>query len=98
MSPCITRGSIPRGGPGSLSLPDTRRLHAAIRAILHDAIETGGTSFAGYVNDFRGRPGYLDHAEVFRQQGQPCQACGTMIVRTRVADRATNLCPRCQIP
>ena len=70
---------------GSLSLPDTRRLHAAIRAILHDAIETGGTSFAGYVNDFRGRPGYLDHAEVFRRQGQPCQACGTMIVRTRVA-------------
>jgi formamidopyrimidine-DNA glycosylase len=83
---------------GSLSLPDTRRLHAAIRAILHDAIETGGTSFAGYVNDFRGRPGYLDHAEVFRRQGQPCQACGTMIVRTRVAGRATNLCPRCQIP
>ncbi|MGH3070447.1 MAG: hypothetical protein ACRDNT_14110 [Streptosporangiaceae bacterium] len=37
---------------GSLSLPETRRLRAAIRAILHDAIETGGTSFAGYVNDF----------------------------------------------
>lgn len=80
----------------SLSLPEIRRLHAAIRAILHDAIETGGTSFAGYVNDFRGRPGYLDHAEVFRRQEQPCQACGTVIVRTRVAGRGTNLCPRCQ--
>ena len=54
-----------------------RRLHAAIGSVLGGAIATGGTSFAGYINDFRGWAGYLDHAEVFRRQGQPCPACGT---------------------
>lgn len=81
---------------GSLGPAETRRLHAAIRAVLSAAIETGGTSFAGYVNEFRGRAGYLDHAEVFRRQGMPCNICGTPIARTRVAGRRTNFCPHCQ--
>ncbi|MGH3236090.1 MAG: zinc finger domain-containing protein [Streptosporangiaceae bacterium] len=33
---------------------------------------------------------------MFRRHGQPCQACGTVIVRTRVPGRATNLCRRRQ--
>ncbi|MGH3293473.1 MAG: Fpg/Nei family DNA glycosylase [Trebonia sp.] len=64
---------------GSLRPAEARRLHAAIRTVLSTAIETGGTSFAGYVNEFRGRAGYLDHAEVFRRQGEPCGVCGTLI-------------------
>ncbi|MGH3409354.1 MAG: Fpg/Nei family DNA glycosylase, partial [Streptosporangiaceae bacterium] len=39
---------------GSLGRARTARLHAAIRTVLASAIETGGTSFAGYVNEFRG--------------------------------------------
>jgi formamidopyrimidine-DNA glycosylase len=83
---------------GSLRPAEAHRLHAAIRTVLGTAIETGGTSFAGYVNEFRGRAGYLDHAEVFRRQGRPCGVCGTPIVRTRVAGRPTNFCPHCQQP
>lgn len=59
---------------------------------------TGGTSVAGYINEFRGWAGYLDHAEVFRRQGQPCPVCGTIIIRTKVAGRGTNYCPHCQRP
>lgn len=83
---------------GSLSPAETRRLHATIQAILRSAIRTGGTSFAGYVNDFRGQIGYLENAEVFRRQGQPCDVCGTPISRTKVAGRTTNYCPHCQQP
>jgi formamidopyrimidine-DNA glycosylase len=83
---------------GALTLAETRRLQAAVRAVLGSAIETGGTSIAAYLNDFRGRTGYLDNAEVFRRQGQPCDVCGTLITRTEVAGRATNFCPRCQPP
>ena len=83
---------------GDLSQGEIGRLRAAIRAVLSSAVETGGTSFAGYVNDFGGQKGYPDHAEVFRRQGQPCLVCGTVIVRTMVAGRATNFCPRCQQP
>lgn len=81
---------------GSLSQAEARRLHTAIQVILRSAIETGGTSFASYVNKFRGQAGYLDHAEVFRRQGQPCGVCGTPIARIKVAGRTTNFCPRCE--
>jgi formamidopyrimidine-DNA glycosylase len=81
---------------GGLSQVETLRLHAAIQEILRAAVDSGGTSFAGYLNEARGRPGYLGQAHVFRRQGQPCQACGTPIVRTTVAGRATNFCPHCQ--
>jgi hypothetical protein len=56
---------------GALTLAEARRLHTTVQAVLRRAIETGGTSIAAYLNDFRGRTDYLDHAEVFRRQGQP---------------------------
>lgn len=81
---------------GGLSQAETLRLHAAIQEILRAAVSSGGTSFASYVNEARGRPGYLGKAHVFRRQGLPCDVCGTPIVRTTVAGRATNYCPHCQ--
>lgn len=35
-------------------------------------------------------PGYLGKAHVFRRQSLPCDVCGTSIVRTTVAGRATT--------
>jgi formamidopyrimidine-DNA glycosylase len=81
---------------GGLSHAEARRLHAAIQGILRAAVDSGGTSFAGYVNEARGRPGYLGRARVFRRQGLPCDVCGTPVIRTTIASRATNFCPHCQ--
>jgi formamidopyrimidine-DNA glycosylase len=81
---------------GGLSRAETRRLRSAIRDILRAAVDSGGTSFAGYVDEARGRPGYLGQAHVFRRQGLPCDVCGTPIIRATVAGRATNYCPHCQ--
>jgi len=93
----LHRARIHPGRPaGGLSQAETLRLHAAIQEILRAAAESGGTSFAGYLNEARGRPGYLGQAHVFRRQGLPCQVCGTPIVRTTVAGHAANFCPRCQ--
>jgi formamidopyrimidine-DNA glycosylase len=86
----------PRRPAGELMPAQVRRLHDAIPTIIGQAIEHGGTSFAGYVNAARGRPGYLEAARVFRREGLPCPRCGTAIERTRVAGRGTNFCPRCQ--
>ena len=94
---CLHHARIhPARRAGDLSQREIRRLHAAIRSVLRGAIATGGTSFAGYINDFRGWAGYLDHAEVFRRQGRPCAVCGTVIIRTKVAGRGTSFCPHCQ--
>lgn len=89
-------GVHPRRLAGSLSAAESRRLHHAIRSTLALAVESGGTSFAGYVNEARGKEGYLARARVFRRAGMPCLVCGTTIERIRVAGRGTNVCPRCQ--
>jgi formamidopyrimidine-DNA glycosylase len=86
----------PRRPSGALSLADTQRLHAAIRSTLNSAVNDGGTSFADYINAFRGQGNYLASAGVFRRAGQSCAECGAMIERIQVAGRGTNLCPRCQ--
>lgn len=79
-----------------LSAAESRRLHAAVRSTLALAVESGGTSFAEYVNTARGRQGYLTHARAFRREGLPCVVCGTTMERIRVAGRGTNICPHCQ--
>ncbi|MBT7087389.1 DNA-formamidopyrimidine glycosylase, partial [bacterium] len=34
----------------------------------------------------------------YKQSGQPCYHCGTLIVREKIAGRGTYFCPKCQAP
>lgn len=86
----------PKRLAGSLDEDEIGRLHAAIRTIIAAGIEHGGTSFAHYVNSLGGKGDYLEHARVFRRDGQPCPVCGTIIEKIKVAGRGTHVCPRCQ--
>jgi len=82
---------------GSLTPGEVKRLHAAIREIMALGIEHGGTSFAHYVNSLGGKGDYLEHARVFRRQGQPCPVHPeTLVQKIRVAGRGTHICPKCQ--
>jgi len=82
---------------GSLTPAEVKRLHAAVREIMALGVEHGGTSFAHYVNSLGGRGDYLQHARVFRREGQPCRVHpDTLIQKIRVAGRGTHICPKCQ--
>ena len=81
---------------GSLTATEIKRLYEAIKTIIALGIEHGGTSFTHYVNALGGKGDYLQHARVFRRQGQVCPVCGTTIVKIRVAGRGTHFCPTCQ--
>ena len=76
-----------------------RALHKILDAaadVMTLSIDLGGSTARNYV-DAEGRRGaYLDFAQVFRREGQPCNRCGTTLIKTRVAGRGTHLCPRCQ--
>ncbi|MEO7127749.1 MAG: bifunctional DNA-formamidopyrimidine glycosylase/DNA-(apurinic or apyrimidinic site) lyase [Rhodoferax sp.] len=94
---CLHMACIdPRQATARLKPVQLRRLHQAIRAILHDAVGHCGTSFPSFINDGRHHDSYLGHVRLFGRQGQPCPVCGTPIERIRVAGRGTNYCPRCQ--
>ena len=86
--PAMPAGQIPR--------TKLIKLYSELRRILATAIAKGGSTDRNYV-DAKGKKGsYLEFAQVFRQNGQPCSRCGTEIIKIRVAGRGTHICPKCQ--
>jgi formamidopyrimidine-DNA glycosylase len=72
------------------------RLHRAIRDVLHEAIEAGGTTVMNYVNS-DGVEGYFQlKTYVYGKTGEPCKVCQTPIRRIVLASRSTHFCPKCQ--
>ena len=81
----------------SLSQAELYRLYDQVRAVMNLSIEKGGSTDKNYVNAEGGRGSYLNFANVFRREGQPCNRCGHTIIKTRVAGRGTHICPVCQV-
>ena len=84
----------------TLTAPEIKRLHQAIRDVLFRAVENCGTTLgSGEANFYSvaGRRGRnADELSVFRRTGLPCPKCGYKIVRMVVAQRGTHICPSCQ--
>lgn len=80
-----------------LSAQAVRRLLGEVRLVLEEALAEGGTSFdAQYVN-VNGEAGYFSRSlHVYGRQGQPCDRCGTTIVRENFMNRGSHFCRRCQ--
>jgi formamidopyrimidine-DNA glycosylase len=67
-----------------------------IRAVLEDALRSGGTTLRDFVGG-DGKPGYFRQSlAVYERDGQPCRRCGTTIRRRVLGQRATYYCPNCQ--
>ncbi|MBL8669477.1 MAG: bifunctional DNA-formamidopyrimidine glycosylase/DNA-(apurinic or apyrimidinic site) lyase [Alphaproteobacteria bacterium] len=74
------------------------RLCAAIKSVLSEAIEAGGSSLRDYVQA-TGELGYFQHRfAVYDREGQPCEGCTcrTGIQRLVQSGRSTFFCPKRQ--
>lgn len=80
----------------NLKPKDIQNLYQSIQGVLRLSIANGGSTDRNYVDAEGKRGSYLDFANVFRRQGQPCPRCGTIIEKIRVASRGTHICPYCQ--
>ena len=90
VSPLAPCGAI---GPARLA-----RIVAAVRAVLREAIEAGGSTLRDYAGA-DGALGYFQHRfEVYGRAGLVCakRACGGIVRRIVQGGRATFYCPRCQ--
>jgi len=86
----------PRRAAGSMTRAQSAALVAAIRAVLTEAIETGGTTLRDYVNA-DGVPGYFSQRlYVYERAGEACRRCGTTIKQFVQGQRSTYWCPNCQ--
>ncbi|MCL1880459.1 MAG: hypothetical protein FWF71_07635 [Actinomycetia bacterium] len=87
----------PRRPLASLTVPEVKRLCAAIQESLQQSIADGGSTARNYVDALGLRGEFLDlHAAVYGRADQPCPRCGRPIAKIRVAGRGTHYCPRCQ--
>lgn len=88
----------PRRRADALGGERTRRLLAAIRTVLEEAIEAGGSSLRDYVQ-VNGELGYFQHHwAVYGREGGPCPNCDCRegVRRIVQAGRSTFFCARRQ--
>lgn len=60
-----------------------------IKLVLLRSIEQGGTTLKDFLQS-DGKPGYFaQELQVYGRKGEPCRICGTPVVGTKHAQRAT---------
>lgn len=96
LSPARAAGTLATKTEEAASGAD--RLAAAIRQVIAEAIEAGGSSLRDHrLTD--GSLGYFQHRfTVYGREGEDCrrEGCGGTIVRETQSGRSTFHCPRCQ--
>jgi len=88
-------GIHPKRAGGSVSLERIERLVVAIKDVLAEAIEAGGSTLRDFVSP-DGELGYFSKTfHVYDREGQPC-GCGGTVRRFVQGGRSTFYCPACQ--
>jgi formamidopyrimidine-DNA glycosylase len=86
----------PRRAARSLTRADAARLVRGVRAVLTQAIRSGGTTLRDYLGT-DGAPGYFrQRLYVYERAGKPCRRCGTPVRSFTQGQRSTYYCPSCQ--
>lgn len=100
-------GIFPRRAANKISASAAKKLLAAVRAVMQEAIDCGSTiplNFSGrksdglfYFGRAAGAPDYYEERLlVYDRAGKPCACCGSPIRRMVQAVRSTFFCPHCQ--
>ncbi len=93
---CWIAGIDPRAPADAIGPRVARRLHAAVRLVLEEAIGDRGSSFSDYRDGLGAEGLHHVYVHVFRREGRPCHRCGGEVIKVRTAGRGTHLCPGCQ--
>lgn len=81
---------------GEIGKKEITRIIRSTRRVLREAIRRGGSSVSDYVQ-VNGQTGSMqDHFNVYGRAGEPCIACGKIIIRETLAGRGTYWCGSCQ--
>lgn len=89
-------GIHPARAAGRISKARWEGLVMAIKVVLGEAIERGGTTLRDFLRP-DGEPGYFEQELfVYGRAGGACKQCGTTLRAADWGQRATVYCPRCQ--
>lgn len=89
-------GIHPACEAGKVGRDRYQHLAACIKGVLRCSIDQGGTSLRDFIRE-DGRPGYFaQQLRVYGRTNLPCPQCGDPIRETRLGQRSTFHCARCQ--
>jgi len=96
-SESLFRAAIsPRRAAHRITRAQAAALTQAIKDVLTEAIEIGGTTLRDYVNA-EGLPGYFrQKLFVYERGGQPCRVCSAPVKQRVQGQRSTYWCAVCQ--
>jgi formamidopyrimidine-DNA glycosylase len=91
-------GISPLREAGRISAVRLERLFHAVRAVLEEAIEAGGSTLSDYAAVDGAQGGFQHRFRVYDREGQPCptEKCGGTVLRFAQNGRSTFWCARCQ--
>jgi formamidopyrimidine-DNA glycosylase len=89
-------GIHPKRTAGRISLERMTRLADAIKLVLQESIQQGGTTLRDFYNG-DGKPGYFKNKlNVYGREGEACVTCQKPIRKIFLGQRSTFYCPDCQ--
>ena len=72
------------------------KLREGIIKVLSESIKRGGTTIRDYTYNFSYVGNYALKLNVFGKEDKECSRCNSIIIKTKVAQRGTHYCPKCQ--
>lgn len=95
-SEALFRAGLHPQTPAHRCAPHAPALVEQVRAVLQEAIASGGSTLRDYAKA-SGESGYFQHKfQVYGREGAPCHACHSPVARITQAGRSTFFCPTCQ--
>jgi formamidopyrimidine-DNA glycosylase len=89
-------GLHPRRAVGRIARPRWALVVGAVRQVLGEAIEAGGTTLRDFANAEEEAGYFSVRLRVYDREGKPCPRCRATVRRIVQAGRSTFYCPRCQ--
>jgi formamidopyrimidine-DNA glycosylase len=91
-------GISPEKPASRISAQRLDKLYHAIRAVLEEAIEAGGSTLSDYAAVDGAQGSFQQRFRVYDREGEKCptKTCSGAIVRAVHSGRSTFWCPRCQ--
>jgi formamidopyrimidine-DNA glycosylase len=78
------------------SLERLERLVRELQAVLYDAIEQGGTTIRDFASPAGDFGSFVVRLKVYGREGADCPRCGDTLSMSRIGNRSSVFCPRCQ--
>ncbi len=80
----------------TLSTDEVFKLLLSLKKVLNKAIKYAGTTVSDYKRIDGKKGDFQKFLYVYDREGEPCRVCGTKIKITKLGNRGTRYCPKCQ--